>query len=813
MASQDHQILKEKKNLASQNNSNRIRNYETDKSTITEQNDLVTQEHSTNNSHVNTKNKKKNLKIDHGNDYSNKYGKENEDIQTIKPLRSTTKNTVSTMKSSYKSDHTSLFTSRYNYNSTYSKLPLSLLKNKNKRQYSPFINNTINENSTNNSISNNNFILIQIDNLPPNKNWKQIKYLIGGIIHHSNVLQVKLLPPMTSLIAPFIIQQSCLVTLTNTLNDDMINDLILTLNSYTWDNYDLYSYIIPNPMSPINIPPILLNPPSSYSASASASSSSSSAATSPSASSAKQHELRRVKEQENEVNYPSSSSYGYLPFLYPMIPPTMYLPQRQYRKRQAHDFLKRPITSQKNSVDASLSPSLTSYPLNSDTNTVSVPSIHKNNAIDTKKTNEKQEQISFPSFVPIIPTSSPPSSLQQSGVMLLPQTTSVPPIHPITSMVPPISPVSFPPPLLPSQAASTSFSMKQPFYGKKFGDKVTTSPPLPNQSLYNSKSVTNTTKPVTAPTGTADATTTTTSPSTSGSPKSLAPNVKKMFSYPQHFISTYETNSEIIGGGGGFESCNPLYHPEQFNDMMGRTTDPNFLHPYMGQKRVANPFKQPKKLKIIFNERNFRKQMTERRMWQLKLENFPPYLLPETETSINFGTLGQNEIKIDIVTNMVSKYGKLRWTILKDFIKLKCPKLLNLRGQHNESISDTTREFYVGVYEAEEVKLVVDIRPEDKMEGERVDEGKRIVQMEAILYNAIIGFHNKEYFDICLKNLQDQEYSLGYRLHVIELPPYNEDGEKEGVGGEDGRSVHNGDIKDALEEEEIRQEISDLNLS
>lgn len=812
MASQDHQILKEKKNLASQNNSNRIRNYETDKSTITEQNDLVTQEHSTNNSHVNTKNKKKNLKIDHGNDYSNKYGKENEDIQTIKPLRSTTKNTVSTMKSSYKSDHTSLFTSRYNYNSTYSKLPLSLLKNKNKRQYSPFINNTINENSTNNSISNNNFILIQIDNLPPNKNWKQIKYLIGGIIHHSNVLQVKLLPPMTSLIAPFIIQQSCLVTLTNTLNDDMINDLILTLNSYTWDNYDLYSYIIPNPMSPINIPPILLNPPSSYSASASASSSSS-AVTSPSASSAKQHELRRVKEQENEVNYPSSSSYGYLPFLYPMIPPTMYLPQRQYRKRQAHDFLKRHITSQKNSVDASLSPSLTSYPLNSDTNTINVPSIHKNNAIDTKKTNEKQEQISFPSFVPIIPTSSPSSSLQQSGVMLLPQTTSVPPIHPITSMVPPISPVSFPPPLLPSQPASTSFSMKQPFYGKKFGDKVTTSPPLPNQSLYNSKSVTNTTKPVTAATGTADATTTTTSPSTSGSPKSLAPNVKKMFSYPQHFISTYETNSEIIGGGGGFESCNPLYHPEQFNDMMGRTTDPNFLHPYMGQKRVANPFKQPKKLKIIFNERNFRKQMTERRMWQLKLENFPPYLLPETETSINFGTLGQNEIKIDIVTNMVSKYGKLRWTILKDFIKLKCPKLLNLRGQHNESISDTTREFYVGVYEAEEVKLVVDIRPEDKMEGERVDEGKRIVQMEAILYNAIIGFHNKEYFDICLKNLQDQEYSLGYRLHVIELPPYNEDGEKEGVGGEDGRSVHNGDIKDALEEEEIRQEISDLNLS
>ena len=59
-------------------------------------------------------------------------------------------------------------------------------------------------------------------------------------------------------------------------------------------------------------------------------------------------------------------------------------------------------------------------------------------------------------------------------------------------------------------------------------------------------------------------------------------------------------------------------------------------------------------------------------------------------------------------------------------------------------MEDTTREYYVRcVYEAEEINLTVEIENKEK----------RSVQIDTILYNAIIGFHNKEYFDICLKNL------------------------------------------------------------
>ncbi|KAK5781501.1 hypothetical protein RI543_001049 [Arxiozyma heterogenica] len=833
MASHDHHILKQKKNFVSQNNSNRIRNNEIDKSKNTKQKNLLTQKDLLAQKHLTDKNNNSsssnsNSKLNDGKDYSNKDDKETEDIQTIKPLRTATsslttaKDTTSTVNNSYKKDHTSLFTSKYNYNSSYSKLPLSLLKHK--RKHTSFSNNSINDNNNinnmNNNNNNNNFILIQIDNLPPNKNWKQIKYLIGGIIHHSNVLQVKLLPPMASLISPFFMQQSCLVTLTNTLNDDMINDLILSLNSYTWDNYDLYSYVIPNLISPVNISPFPLNFSSFSTTATTATTSSASSSPFTSYSIAAQHELKQVKEKENEINYPSSPPYTYLPFLYPMIPPTMYLPQKQYRKEQKNDFLKKSFTSsQKNSLNSLLSPVITSNSPNNDISTINIPTFQKNDTTNIK-TNEKQEQIPFPSFIPIIPTSSPSSSLQQSGVMLLPQTSLVPPIPTITNMMPPIPPISFPLPQFSSQPTSASISMKQPFQDKTFGSKVATSPLMQNQSLYNSKQVINTSKSTasTIDYSATTANTTTSSPSTTESSRSFAPNFKKIYSYPQHFINTYDTNNEMINsstaaGGSDFGRGIPFYCPEQTNDMMGMTTDPKFIYPYMGHKRIANPFKQPKKLKSIFNERNFRKQMTERKMWQLKLDNFPPYLLPETETSINFEVLGQEKLKIDIVTNMIEKYGKLRWTILKDFIKLKCPKLLNLRGQHNESISDTTREFYVGVYEAEEVKMIVDIKPENKMEDESADKGRRIVQMEAILYNAIIGFHNKEYFDICLKNLQDQEYSLGYKLHVTELPPYNEEEEKEEMVREGSNSANNDNIKANIEEEEIRQEISDLNLS
>ena len=43
------------------------------------------------------------------------------------------------------------------------------------------------------------------------------------------------------------------------------------------------------------------------------------------------------------------------------------------------------------------------------------------------------------------------------------------------------------------------------------------------------------------------------------------------------------------------------------------------------------------------------------------------------------------------------------------------------------------------------------------------------------MYNAIVGFHDKELSDLTFESLQDQEYSLGYKIHVMELPPFDED--------------------------------------
>lgn len=838
MASQNNHILKQKKNFSSQNkNKNKNRNKRS------KQNKSPIQEYPSNNE----------IRTDHEDNSLFKDGKENEEIQG--EIISST-NPISTVKSGYNRKNYSLFTSKYNYNSSFSKLPVSVFKHKRQQ---PLYNN------------NNNFILIQIDNLPPNKSWKQIKYLIGGIIHHSNVLQVKLLPPMSSLVPPFIVQQSCLVTLTNTLNEELVNDLISTLNSYTWDNYDLYSYIIPSSSSlaPVPFPPIPFNP-SSYSVAMSPSSSFSSSSSSPSSSSLpftthdpystsnipfdfisyqnflqqqQQHnnnntsniniqpEMKQKKEQVNYVKNSSSSRsssslpFRGLPFIYPMFPPTTYFPQKQYREPQQQELLKHSATSlsKKNTVDTSFSPAfLPGSPKNNNNNKISMPSKpKKKNHGFVFENKEKQEAKPFPSFVPTVATSPLPSELslnQQPGMMLLPQPTSMPPIFPTSNLLPPFS---FPLPPLPSQSTSKSFSIRQTPHGKKSRSNynTNTSPP-PQQPVFTTQ-VYNKNLPSNPNTTIITATS---SSSTNGSPKGLVPKFKKQYSYfsppPPQYINPYDTNNDAISKNG-FGEMAPFYFPEQFKDMMGLTTNMRFIYPPLSShKRNANPFKQPKKLKSIFNERNFRKQMTERSMWQLKLENFPPYLLPETETPIKNGTLNQEEnIKVDIVTTTIERYGKLRWTVLKDFIKLACPTLLDLRGQYNESIGDTTREFYVGVYEAEEINLIVEIKPEDNMGQSDIGESKKLVQMEAILYNAIIGFHNKEYFDICLKNLQNKEYSLGYKLHVTELPPYNEKDEKEKRvdEGEDedkvDEDVTNNNTNEDIEGENIIRGINDLNIN
>ena len=92
-----------------------------------------------------------------------------------------------------------------------------------------------------------------------------------------------------------------------------------------------------------------------------------------------------------------------------------------------------------------------------------------------------------------------------------------------------------------------------------------------------------------------------------------------------------------------------------------------------------------KRLKHIFNEKSFRKQMTNRGMWQLKIINFPPYIPIEFLEKLSESDFNElmNQEKFTVIEikekGQLEKFGRLRWTVLKDFIKLKCPKLLRLQ--------------------------------------------------------------------------------------------------------------------------------------
>ncbi|KAG0666193.1 hypothetical protein C6P44_003656 [Monosporozyma unispora] len=644
------------------------------------------------------------------------------------------------------------FTSKFNYNS-YSK-PFTISKHHPVQQFNT--NNNINLNNNNNSINNNSnssnsneVILIEIDNLPPNKTWKQIKYLIGGIIHHSNVLQVKILPPMTSFLPPFITLQNCIITLQSTLSNDMINDLISTLNLYTWDNFDLYAYILPtttssSPFSYMNYPNI----------------------------------IPQQQQQQHVRNSSNSDTSANLPFPFPMISP-MYIPQQQQFNQTS--------SPKKGYNDTPLTP-------NSISKSPSVKlDLENKNTLNNNNNNNKAKMVyPPPPFVPMLPTSPPPQQKQQQQqqqqqptmIMSPPNGVAVPlpPIPTIPGMIPP------PPNALPF--TTPYFATKQqprhhhPHPQSNYGNFI---PSVSFKTRYGGS----------------------TTSSTSGSPPSIVTGYKRRYSHNQ-YKNPLDMSNEIK------DNLQESYQERQFSpDLL--TQDLLYYYPTQTRynllnKRNANPFKQPNKLKNIFNEVNFRKQMTERGMFQLKLDNFPPYLLPETETLMT----NLKDEEIDIHTDSIEKFGKLRWTILKDFIKLKCPKLLNLRGQYNESIGNNTREFYVGVYEAEETKLIVDIKPGDD-KFTQVDEedfaddddsfgSNKIVEMEAILYNAIIGFHNKELSDMCFENLRDQEYSLGYKLHVTVLSPY-EDKETESP------DVENNEQEEEEEERNIVQGVSNLSIS
>ncbi|AET39392.1 uncharacterized protein Ecym_4330 [Eremothecium cymbalariae DBVPG len=247
-----------------------------------------------------------------------------------------------------------------------------------------------------------------------------------------------------------------------------------------------------------------------------------------------------------------------------------------------------------------------------------------------------------------------------------------------------------------------------------------------------------------------------------------------------------------------------------------------------------------RRLTQIFNEATFRRQMSQRNMYQLQLSNFPPCLhwdeVVKTtgDTSLSFDQQPfsgksadgsceasaspsqphqqqkyhnseqqqhpqqmtalipqphvlqdeNNEIVPDltIMTPHPEKFGKLKWTILKDFIKLKCPKLLEIDHKTQGTALSNTREFYVGVYEDSESHVEIILLPGDKPDRiiggplseqqtlEMVGDEPKRFKVRATLFQAVIGFHSKELCDLCFDSIDGEEYMLGYKLQVQKLP-------------------------------------------
>ncbi|BAP73448.1 hypothetical protein KLMA_70181 [Kluyveromyces marxianus] len=126
---------------------------------------------------------------------------------------------------------------------------------------------------------------------------------------------------------------------------------------------------------------------------------------------------------------------------------------------------------------------------------------------------------------------------------------------------------------------------------------------------------------------------------------------------------------------------------------------------------------QPRKLKQLFNETSFRKQMSSRSMYQIKFKNFPPCLhWDEIVKFKTMGIAGQHVTRAGTAPDLIVKtlepqtYGKLKWTMLKDFIKSHCPELFE---------NTSSFEFYVGVYESGELDVEIQLcEPQDETEIE-----------------------------------------------------------------------------------------------
>ncbi|AMD19990.1 HCL161Cp [Eremothecium sinecaudum] len=284
-------------------------------------------------------------------------------------------------------------------------------------------------------------------------------------------------------------------------------------------------------------------------------------------------------------------------------------------------------------------------------------------------------------------------------------------------------------------------------------------------------------------------------------------------------------NVEIRSRGGG------RYENQQDTPVRGmrRSIHSDFEPPDISSLTLNNSVPHhSRRLAQIFNENSFRRQMSQRNMHQLKVSNFPPCLHwdevvkttsvaasdsvakeggEESKSATAEGSDAsegkktnsapgpqphvlqdeKNEIVPDltIMTSHPERFGKLKWTILKDFIKLKCPKLLEMENKSHGAVLSNTREFYVGVYEDSSIRVEIILLPEgepDKIiegplsseqENElKIDKTKRF-KVQATLFKAVLGFHSKQLCDLCLEAMHDEEYMLEYKLQVERLPKLN----------------------------------------
>ncbi|CAI4064682.1 uncharacterized protein SKDI_09G1080 [Saccharomyces kudriavzevii IFO 1802] len=570
---------------------------------------------------------------------------------------------------------------------------------------------------------------IRIDNLPPGKTWAQVKYLVGGIIHHSNILQVKMLPPMTSMIPPFITFQSCIVILKSSVDKESLENLLLTLNTYQWDYHDLFVYLLPYTNDSLQVR--YSEPNDNFNDVGSATDE-----TNRSMSPRFVNRVSSVTPQPTSASTPSSQYFNFSPEL-------------GLRKNE------------------NITPLPTPVPM-----TVSVPAL------------APPPHGPFPtSMLPIM--GAPPGALPN---MQMPYQNTLPPSSAAAAGGPLASPTHYP--------------RRRHFYHQ-------------NQSQFQKYMQSNLRNPDIG-----------TCPHSSQQHHIPSRNNKMNPSYNE-ISALYNLNMASNTDGNNNNVTTDTNGGDRALEMKSGGSIPP------SQTQINH-----KRLKHIFNEKSFRKQMTNRGMWQLKIINFPPYIPIEFLEKLSESDFNElvDQGKYTVVEikekGQLEKFGRLRWTVLKDFIKLKCPKLLRLQERQflrqqdevsllNESMDtlkisegdnsngssnsgaymnggsrssiNNTREFYVGVYEDHEEAALLKLElPDDQLKefnehlqntstlsgnasAPEENNDTKYFKVSTIVYNAIVGFHDKELSDLTFESLQDQEYSLGYKIHVMELPPFDED--------------------------------------